>query len=146
VPRPAGGFADLRVLHGRRRLQGFTTHLMDPHRETAYFLAWSPDSRLAFGYVWRRADFPWLGIWEENHSRTSPPWNGRTLTRGMEFRRFPHPETRRQMIARGSLFSMPRFPLGPARTRVETHYRGCGRPCRGDPRGSGMDVRRRGPV
>ena len=28
----------------------------------------SPASKLAFGYVWRRADFPWLGIWEENHS------------------------------------------------------------------------------
>ena len=43
------------------------------------------------GYVWERSDFPWIGIWEENNSRTNPPWNGRTVTRGMEFgaSRFP---------------------------------------------------------
>jgi hypothetical protein len=123
VPRPDGGFADLRVYSDAAASSGFTTHLMDPHRDTAYFLAWSPASRLAFGYVWRRADYPWLGIWEENHSRTSAPWNGRTLTRGMEFGASPMPETRRQMIARGTLFGMPAFRWIPARTRVETHYR-----------------------
>ena len=123
VPRPDGGFADLRVYSDAAASGGFTTHLMDPHRETAYFLAWSPASRLAFGYVWQRADFPWLGIWEENHSRTGAPWNGRTLTRGMEFGASPMPEMRRQMIARGTLFGMPAFRWIPARTRVETHYR-----------------------
>jgi len=123
VPRADGGSADLRVYNNAAASGGFTTHMMDPHRETAYFLAWSPANRLAFGYVWRRADFPWLGIWEENHSRTGAPWNGRTLTRGMEFGASPIPETRRQMIARGTLFSMPAFRWIPARTRVETQYR-----------------------
>jgi hypothetical protein len=123
VPRIDSGSADLRVYTDAAASGGFTTHLMDPHRETAYFLAWSPASRLAFGYVWRRADFPWLGIWEENHSRTGAPWNGRTLTRGMEFGASPMPETRRQMIERGTLFGMPAFRWIPARTRVETQYR-----------------------
>lgn len=54
VPRENGGFADLRVYNNAAASGGFTTHLMDPHRETAYFLAWSPASRLVFGYVWRR--------------------------------------------------------------------------------------------
>jgi hypothetical protein len=102
---------------------GFTTHLMDPARETAYFVAWSPRSRVALGYVWRRADFPWLGVWEENYSRTGAPWNGRTLTRGMEFGASPVAETRRQMIDRGSLFGVPAFRWIPARTRVEVRYR-----------------------
>ena len=44
--------------------------------------------------LWRRADFPWMGIWEENHSRTAAPWNGRTLTRGLEFGVSPMPEKR----------------------------------------------------
>ena len=40
-----------------------------------------PEARLAFGYVWRREDFPWMGIWEENASRpsrrgTAPPLPG----------------------------------------------------------------------
>jgi len=101
---------------------GFTTHLVDPARDTAFFVAWSPRSRVAFGYVWRRADFPWLGVWEENYSRTGAPWNGRTLTRGMEFGVSPVAETRRQMIERGSLFGVPAFRWIPARTRVEVQY------------------------
>jgi len=121
-PGGHAGFADLRVYTDAAVSGGFTTHLMDPHRDTAFFLAWSPRSRVAFGYVWRRADFPWLGIWEENYSRTAPPWNGKTLTRGMEFGASAMPETRRQMIERGSLFGVPAFRWIPARTRVEVRY------------------------
>jgi Domain of unknown function (DUF4432) len=123
APRADGRMADLRVYTNAPASGAFTTHLMDPHRDTAHFLAWSPHSRLAFGYVWRRADFPWMGIWEENHSRTAPPWNGRTLTRGMEFGASPMPETRREMIARGNLFGMPVFRWIGARSRVEVRYR-----------------------
>jgi len=101
---------------------GFTTHLLDPARDAAFFVAWSPRSRVAFGYLWRRADFPWLGVWEENYSRKGAPWNGRTLTRGMEFGASPVAETRRQMIERGSLFGVPAFRWIPARTRVEVRY------------------------
>jgi hypothetical protein len=101
---------------------GFITHLMDPARATAFFVAWSPTSQAALGYLWQRTDFPWLGDWEENYSRTGAPWNGRTLTRGMEFGASPMPETRRRMIERGSLFGVPAFRWIPARTRVEVRY------------------------
>ena len=77
--------------------------------EVAYFVAFSPAFQLAFGYVWKRADFPWMGIWEENHSREQTPWNGRTLTRGMEFGVSPMPETREAMVQRGTLFGVPTF-------------------------------------
>ena len=30
-----------------------------------------PRLQLAFGYIWKQADFPWMGIWEENHSRAA---------------------------------------------------------------------------
>ncbi len=122
VPGPNGGHKDLRVYNDAAASAGFTTHLMDPHHDTAYFLAWSPASRVVVGYIWHRADFPWLGIWEENHSRTAAPWNGHTLTRGMEFGASPMPETRRQMIERGSLFGMPAFRWIPARSTVEVRY------------------------
>jgi hypothetical protein len=117
------GCGDLRRYTDAPVSGGFTTHLLDPARDTAFFVAWSPRSRLALAYVWRRADFPWLGVWEENYSRTGAPWNGRTLTRGMEFGASPMPETRRQMIERGSLFGVPAFRWIPARTRVEVSYR-----------------------
>ena len=77
----------------------------------------SPRARLAFGCVWRTADFPWMGIWEENHSRTQPPWNGETLTRGMEFGVSPMPESRRAMVDRGRLFGVPTYRWIPARAR-----------------------------
>ena len=116
------GNGDLELYTNAPVSGGFTTHLIDPSRETAFFAAWSPRSQVALGYFWRRADFPWLGVWEENHSRTGAPWNGRTLTRGMEFGASPVAETRRQMIERGSLFGVPAFRWIPARTRVEVRY------------------------
>ncbi len=100
----------------------FTTHLMDAARDDAFFVAYSPAHRLAFGYIWRQSDFPWLGIWEENHSRTHAPWNGQTLARGMEFGASPMPETRRAMIDRGRLFGFPTYKWLPARATAEVEY------------------------
>ena len=67
-------------------------------------------------------DFPWLGIWEENASRPAAPWNGATLTRGMEFGASPFPETRREMIERGRLFDVSTFRWIPAASRVSVKY------------------------
>lgn len=116
------GNGDLELYTNAPVSGGFATYLMDPARDTAFFVAWSPRSQVAVGYLWRRADFPWLGVWEENYSRGGAPWNGRTLTRGMEFGASPVAETRRQMIERGSLFGVPAFRWIPARTRVEVRY------------------------
>jgi hypothetical protein len=122
APLAPWGPSDLRLLKARPASCAFTTHLMDPAREDAFFAAISPAYRLAFGYFWKRADFPWLGIWEENHSRTSPPWNGITLTRGMEFGVSPVPESRRAMIDRGSLFGVPAYRWLPAKGRLTAEY------------------------
>ena len=78
---------------------------------------------MLFGYVWKRADFPWLGMWDENYERQLPPWSGRTLTRGLEFGASPIAETRRQMIDRHSLFDTPTYRWLPAKTRLTVSYR-----------------------
>ena len=122
APGLGGGTADLRRSSPAAASSAYTAHLMDPRQDTAFFVAFSPDSRLAFGYVWKRADFPWMGIWEENASRPQPPWNGVTLTRGMEFGASPFPESRREMIERGRLFDVPTFRWIPAATRVAVEY------------------------
>jgi hypothetical protein len=122
APRAAGGTADLRRYPGASPSSGYTAHLMDRTREHAYFIAFSPTSRLAFGYIWRRADFPWMGIWEEHRARFSAPWSGRTITRGMEFGVSPFPETRREMIERGPLFGTPTFRWIPAHGHVAVEY------------------------
>jgi len=123
VPAIRGGTIDMRTFMDLPISGAYSMHLMDTRRDEAFFMAWSPKSRVLIGYVWKRTDFPWLGIWEENHCRTDPPWNGQTITRGMEFGVSPMPETRRQMIERGSLFGVPGYRWVPARKTVRTKYR-----------------------
>lgn len=122
APRKDGGREDLRMFTTAPVSGAFTTHLMDAAREDAYFAACHPGLRLCLAYLWNPADFPWLGIWEENYGRTQPPWNGKTLTRGMEFGASPMPESRRQMIERGSLFDVPGFRWLPAKSAAEVEY------------------------
>ena len=121
-PRKDGGLIDLRVYSAEPVSAGFTTTLMDPHRERAFFLAFQPKTKLLFGYVWNRADFPWLGRWEENHLRTHKPWAGKSLTLGMEFGASPFPESRRAMIERGTLFGMPGYRWLPALKSATVDY------------------------
>lgn len=122
APRIDGGTSDLRRFTNADASSAYTAHLMDAERPHAYVVAFSPSARLAFGYVWKRSDFPWLGIWEENYSRDAAPWNRQTLARGMEFGVSPFPESRRQMVDRGVLFETPTYRWLPARGRLDTEY------------------------
>jgi hypothetical protein len=123
APGRNGGTIDLRLYPDRRESAGYTAHLMNPANEHAWFGAYSPASGAMFGYRWRRADFPWCGIWEENRSRKQAPWNGKTVARGFEFGVSPMPETRRAMIDRGSLFGVPGYRWVPAKTRIAVAYK-----------------------
>lgn len=122
APLAGGGVEDLRVFTAREKSGAFSTHLMDPAIENAYFAAWSPSSKLGIAYIWRQSDFPWLGIWEENLGRTAPPWNGKAITRGMEFGVSPFPESRKAMIDRGRTFGVPGYRWIPARSAVTAVY------------------------
>jgi hypothetical protein len=122
APGKNGTPVDLRVMNSAASSGGYTAHVMDEDRDVAFFSAWNPSKKLTFGYVWKRADFPWLGIWEENHSRQVSPWNGQTLTRGMEFGASPFPESRRASVERGRLLGVPAFRWLPARTKLEVEY------------------------
>ena len=122
APRSDGGQADLRQMHKTAPASSYTAHLADLQSDHGWFVAFAPQFRLAFGYIWRRSDFPWLGIWEENCSRQATPWDGRTVTRGMEFGVSPFPETRREMIERNRLLDAPAYKWIPARGRLEAEY------------------------
>ncbi|HEY7837709.1 MAG TPA: hypothetical protein VIC54_03860 [Terriglobales bacterium] len=121
-PAKTGPPRDLRVFHAAAAAGGYTAHLMDPAREHASFTAFSPGHRVAIGYIWRRTDFPWLGMWAENRSRLQPPWNGETVTWGLEFGVSPFPESRQAMSERGALFGVPTCRWLPARGRLEAEY------------------------
>jgi hypothetical protein len=78
--------------------------------------------RLLFAYCFRRADYPWVTIWEENCARGNAPWNGRAQTRGLEFGSAPLPVTRREAFTRGPIFGAPTFSTVPARGRLTIPY------------------------
>jgi hypothetical protein len=130
VPLAAGGSEDLRVYTARDVSASFTTQLLDPARETAWFKAWSPTHRLLLGYEWKPTDFPWLGLWEENYSRAALPWGGKTLTRGLEFGASPFAESRHNMIERGRMFGAPCYRWIPARSCVSVEYTAWLEPCK----------------
>jgi hypothetical protein len=113
---------DLSRFSSEPKSAGFTAHLMDPALPTSFFAAYLPTAQLLFGGRWKQQDFPWLGLWEENHSRQTPPWNGQTVALGLEFGVSPFPETRRQMISRGSLFDVPAYRWLPAGSSVSAAY------------------------
>ena len=122
APRKDRALSDLRVFTNAEVSGAFTTHLMETERTDAFFAAFSPAHNLMLGYVWKRADFPWMGIWEENRSRMLPPWNGRTTTWALEFGVSPFPETRRKMIDRHGLFGVPGYRWLPARARLTAEF------------------------
>lgn len=128
VPNQAGGLTDMRTYVNLPESAAFSAHLMNPAEETAWFTAWNPEMKVACGYRWKRSDFPWLGIWEENRARTHAPWNGQAITRGMEFGVSPFPETRRKMIERNGLFGVPGYRWIPAKQSVRVSYEAWCRP------------------
>lgn len=121
-PRKDGRVDDLSTFTSEGSSGGFTAHLMSPEREHAFFIAWSPEYRLAVGYAWRREDFPWLSRWEENHLRPWAPWNSNGFALGMEFGVSPMVESRRRMVERGRLFGSPTFRWIPARSSHAVRY------------------------
>ena len=121
-PVPDGEPRDLRTYTNSASSAGFTAQLLDKSKTRSWAFAFSPRPQLVLGYVWQTADFPWLGMWEENHERQQPPWNGRTMTLGLEFGTTPFPETRRQMIERRELFQTPSFRWISAKSRLTVEY------------------------
>ena len=91
---------------------------VDVTRGVSYIAALNWKLRLALIYCFRRKDFPWITIWEENCALKVPPWNGTAQARGMEFGTTPLPLGREAMRRQGSLFETPvSAVLAPAESR-----------------------------
>lgn len=122
APLRNGASVDLSTFSDAPKSGRFTTHLLDPASDQAFFVASNPKLRLSIGYRWQRSDFPWLGLWEENRSRSFEPWNSRTVACGLEFGVSPFPESRREMVERGLLFGAPTSRWLAARETVRVEY------------------------
>lgn len=96
--------------------------MLDPSRELQYLLAINWALRLGVGYFFRREDFPWMTVWEENCAREDAPWNGRTRARGMEFGTVPLPRTAGERFPYESFVqASPGFTIPRGKTR-NAHY------------------------
>ena len=116
------GATDLRQPFGTRG-RGFVAGVqLDPGREMEYLLAVNWKLRLGMGYCFRRQDFPWMTVWEENFARQGTPWNGRTQARGMEFGTTPLPLGREETFRRGHVFDMPSWCVIPAGAERTARY------------------------
>lgn len=122
---PAGpginGRVNLRFA-GRPRYGDFHANLINSGNELGWFSALNPRLGLLVAYVWRRADYPWVGVWEESYARRPAPWNGRTLARGMEFANTPFPIGLRKAVDLGRFQGQKTYAWLPARGRIIHEY------------------------
>jgi hypothetical protein len=100
----------------------YTAQLLDPALKVGFIAACNPRLGLLVAYAFRRADFPWVGSWEERYSRTSAPWRGKAFCRGLEFSTTPFAIPRRETIEQGPLFRESTYRWLPAKSKVRIRY------------------------
>ncbi len=122
APGTVRGKVDLSWPFAHRGLGLLASVQLDPGREVEHIAALNLPQRLLVGYCFRRKDYPWVAIWEENRSRSAPPWNGRCQSRGLEFGSTPMPVGKLEAFSRGPLFDTPSFSVVPARGKKTIHY------------------------
>ncbi|HXJ95562.1 MAG TPA: hypothetical protein VMT20_22190 [Terriglobia bacterium] len=122
APATGGGTVDLSRPFVHSGLGFVATLLLDPRRDVEFVVALNTRHHLLFGYCFRRRDFPWIAIWEENQARTEAPWNGCCQARGLEFGSTPFPVGRHESFANGPLFGAPSFSTIRARGRMTASY------------------------
>lgn len=104
-----GDQVDLRAFPSAAKNSDFTATLIPADQKWGWFTALNTRTGVMIGYVWPRADFPWLGNWEENHFRSGKPWNGQAVARGMEFGTTPFPDSRKDAVTLGKLHNTPTY-------------------------------------
>jgi len=122
APDIEGGNVDLSRPFARDGKGFVVAVLLDPQREFGFVAALNWKLGLLLGYCFRRADFPWVAVWEENAARLGSPWNGKTRARGLEFSSTPMPVGREETFARGPLFDTPTFRRIPAKSKLTVSY------------------------
>ena len=104
-----GDQVDVRAYPTEARNSDFTATLIPADQKWGWFTAINTKKGVMIGYIWPRAQWPWLANWEENHFRSGKPWNGKGVARGMEFGTTPWPDSRRDAVTAGKLHDTPTY-------------------------------------
>jgi hypothetical protein len=75
----------------QREGTGFVASVLTADEPDAYVAITNTDLGMVAGYVYDRAVYPWIALWEENRARMNAPWHGKTQVRGVEFGNSPMP-------------------------------------------------------
>jgi hypothetical protein len=95
---------------------------MDQKRKLSYFTMYNPDYPVLIGYLFETAANPWIGDWQENQRTKAPPWNGKTIARGIEFGTTPFAEGLRRSVERGTMYGVPTYRWIGGRERLKTTF------------------------
>jgi hypothetical protein len=125
APSVQDGTLDLRIPFQRRGAGFLAAARVDITREIGYISVLNWDVGLALIYCFRREDFPWVAVWEENCARLAAPWNGVAQVRGMEFGTTPMPLGREAIQTMGSLFATPGSRIVPSGGTLHARYIAC---------------------
>jgi hypothetical protein len=115
APGLDGKKIDLRQTPANPHFLDHAATLLDPSRELEWVTAINPKKRLIIGYVFRRADYPWLQHWGYY-----PPTQ--KMARGMEFGTQPYDVPRREAVTTGSMFNTPTYRWLPAKSKINTRF------------------------
>ncbi len=114
APLVEGGDIDLSRPFLRQGLGFVVAVLLDKDNDFAFVAAVNRKLGLLIAYCFKRTDFPWVAVWEENLGIAAAPWKQRTQARGLEFSSTPLPLLRREAILSGRLFDEPTLTSIPA--------------------------------
>lgn len=89
--------------------------LMDPAREHEFITVWSSEENLLIGYLFPRADYPWVQHWMNYPQNGMYAW-------GVEFGMQPYDMTKRELLSLHPLFGAPTMRWLPAKSKVATRF------------------------
>ena len=88
---------------------------IDPARANGYIAAFRPDKKLIFGYVFRRADYPWVMSWM-NYTGDA------RAARGFEFSTQPFDVPHRETVDVHDMFGTPTYKWLPAKAKIQSSF------------------------
>jgi hypothetical protein len=117
---PDGGAVSLRVFQPKPAAGTYFAVLMDEKQPISYFTMYNPEFPVLIGYLFRTAESPWVGDFQENRRLKNKPWDGKAVTRGIEFGSTPFAEGLRRSVERGSLFGARTYRWIGGREKLKT--------------------------
>jgi len=96
--------------------------LLDPKRPQSYFTMYHDGFPVLIGYLFPTVDNPWLGDFQENQRITEVPWDGKVVTRGIEFGTTPFPEGLKKSVERGRMFGVPTYRWIGGKQKLQTSF------------------------